>query len=371
MNKKIILIISVIVAVVIAALAFSGSKKDSDPRPLIKIGVSLPMSGNMSYVGVPTREAALMAWEKWQSRDTKFRYKLIFEDDMYDQKKIAMIGNKFVGMDKVNAILGIWNLTNYHYRELAHKANIPFMSCGWGHGTSDGILVFNNQTPHDEHARAFTEIVRDKYKAKTVAYVGQISPGDYAIKEDILNAFKKAGIKVVFQESVNYGTTDYNIMIQKIKSANPEVIVIPMAPTEMQIFTKQLFEAGIKIPLVTVDYFESVKDPTVFDGMYMVMSSSGTPEFKKQMEQRTGKPWPQSDCIAPVYDNVDILIYAFENAVAEPGQIPTTEEVVKVIRGIKNWPGAMMDSISVRPDGRVFSPASISIMKGGKAVKIP
>ncbi|MCL1892483.1 MAG: ABC transporter substrate-binding protein [Alphaproteobacteria bacterium] len=365
--KKILIIIGIVVIIAAAFFVFRPSRESADSRPVVKIGVSLPLSGNMSYVGVPTKAAAQMALEKWQAQGTKFQYKLVFEDDGYDIKKIAMIGNKFVNMDKVNAIVGIWNLTNYQIRELAPKANIPFMSCGWGHGTSDGVLVFNNQTPHDEHARAFTEIVQGKLKAKTIAYAGQISNGDLALKEDILNAFRKAGIKIVFEESINYGTTDNRITIQKIKQANPEVIVIPMAPTELQIFTKQLFEAGIKTPLVTVDYFESVTDPTVFDGMYMVMSSSGTPEFRKQLNEYTGRPWANSDCIAPVYDNVDILIYAFENAAAGPGQIPTTEQVVKVIRGIKNWYGAMMENMDVRPDGRIWSPARVSIMKNGKA----
>jgi len=264
--------------------------------------------------------------------------------------------------------MGIWTLTLHQFKELAHRADIPFMACGWGHDSSDGKLVFNNQTPLDEVSRVFAEIVKNKYHTKNAALVGMISSGDFAMHDHIESDFKKSGINLVVKETVQYGTTDYAILVQKIKQKNPAVIVAVMPSAELSIFAKRLKGADLNIPITDVaDYFESAPEPHLFEGMYVAISSGGTAAFKKRFEEKTGKPFISYDCVAPGYDNVDILIYAFENAVAEPGKVPTTEEVVKVIRSIKNWHGATMENMNVRPDGQIFSPAHVGIMKNGKA----
>ena len=365
---KLLIIVAVIAVAVVAIFALPSVRQPSDPRPVVKIGISLPLSGNNAFIGVPTREAAQMAWEDWQKKDTKYRYELIFEDDGFDQKKVSMIGNKFVNRDKANAIMGIWTLTLHQFRELAHKANIPFFACGWAHDASDGKLVFNNQTPLSETSRAFAEIVKNKYKAKNVALIGMISGGDFAMHDYIEAELKKIGTNLVLKETAQYGTTDFGMIIQKIKQKNPGAVIAILPPYELSIFTKRLHEAGLNIPITNVaDYFEFAPNPEIFEGMYAAVSSNGTDEFKQRFEERTGKPFPSYDCVAPGYDNVDILIYAFENAEAEPGKIPTTEAVVKVIKGIKNWRGATMSDMRVQPDGQIFSPAYVGVMKNGKA----
>ncbi|MCL2017264.1 MAG: ABC transporter substrate-binding protein [Alphaproteobacteria bacterium] len=367
-NKNIWIFAGIMAILVIAVFALSSGHRSADNRPVVRIGVSLPLTGNNAFIGVPVREAAKMALEDWQKKDTRFRYELIFEDDGFDQKKVAMIGNKFINIDKVNAIMGIWTLTLHQFRELAHKHDIPFFACGWGHDSSDGELVFNNQTPLSETSRVFADIIKNKYRAKNTVLVGMISGGDFAMHDYIEAEFKKNNINIILRETVQYGTTDYGIMIQKIKQKKPEVIIAVMPPYELSIFTKRLKETGLDIPITNVaDYFEFAPNKEVYDGMYVVISSNGTDDFKKRFTERTKKPFPSYDCVAPGYDNISILIHAFENADAEPGQIPTTEKVVKQIHGIKNWNGATMENMHVQPDGQIFSPAYIGIMKNGKA----
>ena len=339
----------------------------SDSKPTVKIGISLPLSGDMAYAGIPTREAAIMALEEWQDKDTKYNYELIFEDDRFTQKDTASAGNKLMNLDKVNALISIWNLSNYQFREKIKQADIPFLSCSWGHDTHDGNLLFNNQTPHSEHARAMIEVLK-KYNAKNVALAGLMSNGDIAVHDYIKQALKDNNINLVFEEIPHYCTTDFRIMIQKMKRTNPDVIMAIMTATELKIFFKQVREAGIQTPITNIDSLEGLENPPMYEGQYAILSSAGTPEFKSKLAKRID--YVHSDCVAAGYDNVNLIIYAFENAKAEPGQIPTTEEMVKVLKGIKHWKGAISDNMSVQDNGRIFSKANIGIMKNGKAVII-
>ena len=357
------------VAVVAAVWFVLNNKKEVENlsgKQIVKIGVSLPLTGMGADNAITVREGALMALEKWQEKDTKYDYKLIIEDDQFSQKLVSLVGNKLISLDKVNALMSIWNLSTYQYKELVRKANIPYITCSWGHDTHDGKLVFNNQTPHYEHARALVEVLK-KYNAKNVALVGNLSNGDLAAHEYIEKALQEAGINLVFKEVVHYGTNDYRILIQKMKQASPDAVISQLIMSDLMSFSKQLREAGMNIPQTGIDVFDMVEDKALFEGTYFARSSTGTEEYKEKLAKRI--KFLSSDCLASGYDNVDLLIYAFENAKTEEGKIPTTEEVVKVLHTIQNWQGAI-GNISVQEDGRIFSKASVAKIENGKAVVV-
>ena len=366
--KKVLLGLVSVVLIVGIWFVLNNKKetKDISGKPVVKIGVSLPLTGVGADNAISVREGALMALEDWQKKDTKYDYKLVIEDDQFSQKLVSLVGNKLISLDKVNALMSIWNLSTYQYRELVRKANIPYVTCSWGHDTHDGKLIFNNQTPHSEHARALVEVLK-KYDSKNVALVGNLSNGDLAAHEYIEKALEEAGINVVFKEVVHYGTNDYRILIQKMKQTNPDAVISQLIMSDLMSFSKQLREANINIPQTGIDVFDMVEDKALFEGTYFVRSSTGTEEYKERLGKRI--KFLSSDCLASGYDNVDLLIYAFENAKAEDGKIPTTEEVVKVLHTIQNWKGAI-GNISVQADGRIFSKASVAKIENGKAVVV-
>ena len=61
-----------------------------------------------------------------KQKDTKYDYEVIFEDDTLQVNKAATIANKFINMDKVNAIINIWGVTAPVVAEVAEKNNTIF-----------------------------------------------------------------------------------------------------------------------------------------------------------------------------------------------------------------------------------------------------
>ena len=137
--------------------------------------------------------------------------------------------------------------------------------------------------------------------------------------------------------------------------------------SDLMSFSKQFREADSVTPQTTIDYFDMADDKTLFEGMYFVKSSTGTEEYKERLAERI--KFLNSDCLASGYDNINLIIFAFENAYSEDGKIPTTQEVVKVLHSIQDWGGAI-GNISVQEDGRIFSKASVAKIENGKAVVV-
>ena len=69
----------------------------------IKIGVVVPMTGNLAFLGEGIRDAMLLA--KQDLGSTQYAYELIFEDDQLDPKMTASAVNKLIGVNKVDAIV--------------------------------------------------------------------------------------------------------------------------------------------------------------------------------------------------------------------------------------------------------------------------
>lgn len=335
-------------------------------KPTIKIGISLPLTGKGAYSGMPVKEGVLMALEEWNNKDTKYNYKLIIEDDKHSKTTMQSISNKLLTKDNVNALISIWNLSTSKYRESVKKAKIPYLTCSWGNNTSDGILSFNNQTPHSEHVRVLIEALR-KSKAKKVALIGVNRKADKDLHKQIEQGLKKSGIKLVTKKVFENKTQDYRMIMPKLKVSRPDVIISLLTPNDLSTFTKQLREANITTPQTSIDYFASVKNKAPFEGSYFVKSSSGTPQFKQKLAERIN--FEDSDCLASGYDNLNLLIKAFEKAPTTPGKIPSTAAVVKELHKIRNYPGAI-GKLTVKPDGRIFSKAYLAQIKNGKAVVI-
>ena len=75
-------------------------------------------------------------------------------------------------------------------------------------------------------------------------------------------------------------------------------------------------------------------------------------------------------CNGNHFDNLDLLIWAFENTPVRDGEtIPNTEDVVKTLHNIKNWKGAV-GTISIDKRGVINSDAFLEIYQDGKPVEV-
>ncbi|MBP5698516.1 MAG: ABC transporter substrate-binding protein [Alphaproteobacteria bacterium] len=346
---------------VLALFACKDEKKEANVKPLIKIGASLPLTGDVAFMGNVAKEALLMNFEKWQTKDTKYHYQLVIEDDSFEPKKIATAGNKLINYDHVNAIISFLDQPAYYYFNQASTKHFIHMTCSWGDDLSDETYNFNNITSHSEAAKKLVDYMK-KIGVKRVGYVSQNNTGPLHLKNNMLREFEEAGIELVFEETFNIGNKDFRMFLASIKDKPVDVIMTVLMVPDMYAFAKQKNEMGITTPLTTVDYFEDAEHKEIFNDYYYVTASMGKDDFRQAILSRTGSD--VKACVANTADNLDLLIWAYENAPHNKGKIPTAEEVSATLHSIKDRDGSV-GKIDVMKNGHIESRAYLKKIING------
>ena len=336
-------------------------------KPVVKIGATLPLTGNMADVGLSGQQAVQMAYGKWKEANTKYDYDLVIEDDALDAKRVALVANKFINIDHVNAILTMFSTGSNVVSPVANNKKIIHVTCSYGSQPAEGFYNFNNHTQYEENAKALIAKLKER-GIKSISLFNQNNIGSLQQGEVLTDMLEKDGsIKILANETFNLDIRDFTMIINKALSyGKPDIFYFSGLSPSTLIFAKNLKTVTGELKLTTINDFTKYNDKTPFNGLWFVESAYGTPDFiKKFGDIYNAEPL---NCGSNMYDNLDILIWAFENTAPRPGDaVPHSDDVVKTIHSIKNWQGAV-GNISVDEAGIMQSKASIKIVKDGKVV---
>ena len=108
--KKLLLSLCMILALV----ACKDEKKQTaqaQNKPVVKIGIIAPLTGNVAMVGEGIKSSIVLAEEDLKTKNLKNKYEFVIEDDGYEARKTAAVYPKLKSLDKVDAILSTFSQT--------------------------------------------------------------------------------------------------------------------------------------------------------------------------------------------------------------------------------------------------------------------
>lgn len=357
----------------LALVACKDEKKETaqaDNRPVIRIGASLMLSGDYARIGQANQKAILMALDKWKTKNTKYDYEVLFEDDSFSARKAAVIANKFINADKTKAIISTWGVVAPVIADIADKNKVISMTCAGMSEVAKPYYSFNHFTQNDKLAEKLIPLLKQKNIKKVVLVSTNASA--YVEKMDVFKSIlPQNGIEILATELYAPGETDFRLSIQKLERLNPDAYInfVLMPGTVNYINQFDQITQG-KREMIGLHVFNEMPQKywPLVNGRYSVRDSSGTAEFSKMFQEKTGIE--NQPCTGNQFDNMDLLIWAFENTpVREGDNVPDTEDVVKTLHSIKNWKGAVGNLI-VDDTGIINSDAILEIYEDGKPVEV-
>jgi len=361
MKKKIWVVIGIIVAAVLLAIAFMPKRTvPTGDKPVIKIGVSLPLSGDVAILGKSVKGALEIALAEIPA-NSKYNYEFVFSDDNYELKKIAINQNRHISVDKVDAIISVFDGTAVS-APIAETNQIPHIGCTWGSKFfAEYPYSINHWSRTDTQARAFIKLLKDE-KIQSIAIVSVNFSSNEELVGHVADMAKQNGIKITSTNFINKGTKDFRVIIEQIRTQNPAAIMFLLLDPELGIFPKQIKEAKLNIPIVAIDNLHSAQYPELLDGAKFVYSSIGNEKFIAKLAEQNVLPIP---CVANLYDGFKILVSIYESADHKLTGMEVKERLYK----IKNYPSALGMNISVDSDGIIDSPLMRARITNGKVVK--
>lgn len=358
------LILSLCVALALTACDNKKETTQTDSKPVIKIGASLPLSGDMAETGKNLQAAMSLALQDEKAKQNlKYNYQLIFEDDQYDVKKALSNWNLFKSVKDIDAIFTLWGTMGRVASDFAEKNKLIHMSCGLSSDVAKGFYNFNNATKPISHAEKIATFYKNKGVKNLALFYYNCAEFD-----DFLPLFRQKlqekGINIISETAVNATDMDLTIPMVKVQKLNPDMLHVQLLPPQAGIFAKTLKKLNWNIEIGNLN--DLLLSADYFDGAYIFQDDTGTAGFGKHFEKATGQR--VIGCSANFYDNVRLIIDAYEH-VGDGKTLPAREDAVTYILKNKNFDSSF-NQYDIDEEGHINTPSVVKQLQNGKLKEI-
>jgi branched-chain amino acid transport system substrate-binding protein len=256
--------LSVLVLVVAVSLSsFAGTLRQGDVGEPIRVGVFLDLSGMTAQFGQPTLSGVRMAAAEINDAggiDGR-KLELIVEDDRGRPEEAATVVRKLIEQKKVHALLGdVASGNSIAAGPSAQHFKVPMITPASTHPavTQVGTYIFAGAFSDPFQGAALAKFAVKTLKAKRVAMlIDPNSSYSKSLSTTFQNRLVKLGGQVVMTQSYAIGDRDFMAQLVAIKSARPDVIVIPGYYTEVGMIAKQAKQIRLNKPLLGGDGWDS------------------------------------------------------------------------------------------------------------------
>src|SRR3989338_5387452 len=221
----------------------------------ITIGAILPMTGDAGEYGQAAKNGIDLAVAK-VLKDENINLKVVYEDDQLDSTKAVNAVNKLINVDNLKYLitfssqetLAICPITGLSKAILLTTGSAPDIA------TKCGDYTFKSYPPDNFQGKALADIIYSKgYKKVAVFYIN--NDVGIELKDEFTKDYKG---QISDSEFYNLNDTDFKTQLTKIKSTNPDAILLLSILKEGTIILKQRTELGMNQPIFAS---ESMKLP--------------------------------------------------------------------------------------------------------------
>lgn len=230
-----------------------------------KIGSPLPLTGAGAAFGEKFKKAYQMAIDEINSKGgvNGKKLELVVEDTQAKPTLAVTASKKLMESDRVVALVGGWSSgVALAVAPFANENKIPYLL---DHPALDDITrkgytyVFRLQPTTGMYSAALESFLlnavypKEKKKLKAAYLYVDNAFGQGVAKYGVLPFFDKNKDKfdLVIKEAYDEKALDYKPLILKVKSANPDVIVLTSYLTDGILLAKQFKELGVKAKVIS------------------------------------------------------------------------------------------------------------------------
>jgi branched-chain amino acid transport system substrate-binding protein len=352
----------------------------------IKIGLDVPMTGDIAYVGTQSQRAAEM-----KSADVndaggldvggkKYKINIIVADNESKAESATAAATKLITQDKVLAIVGPQaSKQAVPTGEVCNENETPMIS-PWStnpNTTLNRPWVFRACFLDPFQGPVVANFATQEFGYTKAAVLYDVA-SDYpkGLAENFRDGWEEihgAGSVVAF-ESFTTGDTDFSAQLTKIKGSGAEFFFTPQYYNEVPLIVKQAQELGLAMDIIGSD---SWGDPKTIElcgdaceGLYFSThyAAEGATGATKTFIDRYNADYGEipGDVAALTWDALDILLKAIQNTGALTGDLAKDREAVKDELGKVAGFVGITGKMTFTPDGDPIKCAVIVKIEGGK-----
>ena len=296
----------------------------------VSIGVQLPLSGELAFVGQDIQRGIDLALEDLHSSPIKLT--VYYEDDRGSAVQAASASQRLIMQKKVDVAVSLWDMAEI-VAPVAERAKIPHLSIRWNpHVAERYPYTFTLESTYKTFAR-YQLALAQASGAKTLGLITEESTGWILVRDYLEASAKEYGISVVSSDAYMPAPgLDLRPVVTHALSRKPDFLIInnfqpwivPTIRLIRQLNKQQKFTG----------YFEGIEQPQLVEGIPFVNQSNTSPLFQERFLKRYGERYKMR---APhAYDIIKIIHDAYAKS---PSRKATSDELVSSLREIRNYQG--------------------------------
>ncbi|WP_131864672.1 branched-chain amino acid ABC transporter substrate-binding protein [Biostraticola tofi] len=217
----------------------------------VVIGVGGPFSGPNATYGDQYWRGATQAAQDINAAGgiNGEKITLVQGDDACEPKQAVAVANRLVDQSHVAAVVGHFcSSSTMPASEVYDDAGIISMTPG---STNPQITerdmpgIFRMCGRDDQQGLIASNYIIDKLKAKRIAIIHDKDTYGQGLADATRGELNRRGVKEVLYEGLSRGEKDFNALVTKIRSANPEVVYFGGCHPEAGPLVRQMREQGV------------------------------------------------------------------------------------------------------------------------------
>jgi branched-chain amino acid transport system substrate-binding protein len=238
----------------------------------IRIGALYNVTGGMASIDGPSLNGAKLAVKQINEAGGLLDgrpIELVAIDTRTDQQETAKGAQRLIS-EGVVAAIGFSDTTFVMAAApLFQDAGIPFVTSGATHPMLPqwvGDYMFMTPFGDDDQSFAIADYTYDELGARrVVVWTDNSMDFTKALSTFFRQRFTERGGEIVAEDVFMMGDTDFSAQIARLKSVQPppDAVFISAIPSEAGLSVKQIREAGLDLPIVSGDGFDTELVSTV------------------------------------------------------------------------------------------------------------
>ena len=358
-----------VIAVVVLAGIIGGNiyqqREQKTDKPVVKIGVTLPLTGPLGYSGRELQEAMKMRIEEVPA-NSKYIYKINFQDDQLKSSQEFSNVMKFVNVDKSDVVVSGFAGSGEAIADLTRQNKVIHFDSTWSNKVSPkSPYTFVYYTPIADIVETWLKIAHQKgYRKISVINNDSHLGGEYAIAQLKQQIKKYPDMEIIDIERVPLGGSDLRTVIYKMSLKNPDVYVSLLLMPSLDRWMSELRSYENKVPVSGIVVLEETDDASLFNGSWFVGVTRPTLQMVQRFEKKYNHKL-RSSYSAFGYGLINRVIEAYEAHDTKPG----ADEIAAYLSNINDI-DPVVGPVTVDQDGQFHLIPTVFNIQDGKIIPI-
>ncbi len=320
-----------------AALAVGAAQAQT-----IRIGAVLPLTGPAAVVGGQEQKGIQFAVEHANAKGGigGRKIEVLFEDNQAKPDQAVLSFNKLVDLQSIPAVMTGFSGPTLAMAPLATRKKVLLVNGG---AQADPLAkaspyLINTIPVLEGELEVLANFVFGEAGKKTAAILFENNAAGISGRDDFTASYTRAGGKIVAQEPINFGDTNYRPALLKLAAAQPDMLFVILT-SGLSPLADQLKQIDFKPTIVGNTFFadpEVIANPNAEGWLHTQFVINAPPALGAEFKQKYGTEF---DFFPKQYYNATNIVLACIEKLVKENKPVTGESLRAALFEIKTFEG--------------------------------